>query len=858
MACNRFYQSLTRANGLLPAWVTQGCLQQHAAHCPDCRIVLRRVTRLEALAASALLGPELQSLARARSPRPARESTAPLFLRLGAAGLAVGALALFATPRRLTTEGTAERVSPAPTRRESPFGGQPTPPTNAAAPSGEKEAITRKWVPAPEREAARPDREEARDDGYLDGWDPGLTERWSGQRGLAEWQRRLPKMRDDFVQVPLPQVAGGNPGPAIRKYEQEAAVVDTRLTRNVTLQAKDTPLSSLCETLRKQTGVSLYASQGVADENVTAFLKDRPAHEVMREVARLLGFKWARSGEGGAYTYELVQELKAQLAEEELRNRDRHAAALVLDERMQRYRPFLGLPRQQIQARLDRATGQEKQDLQMMAGKGWGPIQMYFRLTPQQQLTLLSGKTLTFSSRPGPNQIPLPADLRRPVLESTGFSLGSFQGKAAIVDGMFGEAQTPLADLPDAYAEITLTAGRSELGQLKLHCSALGFIESKPDLQLMYMAGFPDLAAAISPSVEKPQNAVINAKHRTLPELKKTVSFKPAPSCPWFNAGGKIEDRDGFEIRMGDRVMHIGPGGMEQAATPHVTSGDVWQSIHEATGLPIVADSYSRVHAAGSVAQSGKSIFDALCTASDQMGVRWQKDGAYILGRSTGYFWDKLKEVPQRHLARWRQSRMRNGTLPLDDVLEMATLADVQLDSTTVGFAIGHCWNLEEWGMVGTGGAFRLGLPGGGYMRRYARFLATLGPGQRAQALGAGLGIGDLSPAQRQGLIALLVGSPADAPMLEGLRFRVGYAPVGTYMWFPSAPTQREAEELNKRLGLVTGPTAEATLAAARRLLPSAEASQVRRSRGTFSISFTNARGDAWQEGAPGAAFSIN
>jgi hypothetical protein len=509
-----------------------------------------------------------------------------------------------------------------------------------------------------------------------------------------------------------------------------------------------------------------------------------------------------------------------------------------------------------VQARLSRATGPDKDTLAMLAGKGWGSIQMYFRLTPQQQLTLLAGKGLTFSSRPGASDLPLPPDLRKPVLQSTGFRLGAFQGTPAIVDAFFGkEGGTPLEELPEAYATVTLSVGRSELGQLKLHSSALGQVDGRPELQLMYMAGFPDLATATSPSVAKPQNAVVNAAHKARPEMRKRVSFKPAPSCPWYRPGGKPEDREGFEIKMGDRIMHFGPGGED---SPHVTSGDVWEAVHQATGLPIVADSYLRCHRAAPLTLTDKPAFEALCDAADTMGTRWQKDGEFILVRSTGYFWDKLKEVPQRYLARWRADRARNRTLPLDDLLEMATLSDAQLDSSTIGFSVGHCWGLEEWGIVGTGGAFRLGLPAGGYLRPYARFLAGLTPGQRAAAFGAaGVTLADLGPAQRDALTRLMLDRNSDPQVLVGLRVRAAYAPVGTWVWHPAAPTRRETEQLGKRLTLVTGPNAEATLAAARRMHPAAEPGQIRKSRGVLAIAFQNARGDSWQEGGPAIAFGI-
>src|SRR4029453_2059638 len=117
------------------------------------------------------------------------------------------------------------------------------------------------------------------------------------------------------------------------------------------------------------------------------------------------------------------------------------------------------------------------------------------------------------------------------------------------------------------------------------------------------------------------------------------------------------------------------------------------------------------------------TLFDALCRAGDTLSLRWKKDGNFLLARSTSYFWDKLKEVPNRLLGRWQADRRAAGGLPLEDLLEMATLTDQQLDSRFVGEGVVHAWGLREWGM----------LAGRAPLRPYARYLAVLTPLQRTQ-----------------------------------------------------------------------------------------------------------------------------
>src|SRR3989442_326081 len=160
----------------------------------------------------------------------------------------------------------------------------------------------------------------------------------------------------------------------------------------------------------------------------------------MRQLSRSFGYTWLRTRQalgvgrqalGGntgdpnaqrptpnaSYRYELVQDLRSQLLEEELRNRDRNAALLALDREMQEYRPYLNLSPDEALTRLQTAAPEEKKLLEQLAGAGWAPIQLYFRLSAQEQAALRDGQELRFSQEPKPGQSPLPPDVARVVLQ---------------------------------------------------------------------------------------------------------------------------------------------------------------------------------------------------------------------------------------------------------------------------------------------------------------------------------------------------------------------------------------------------------------------------------------------------------
>src|SRR5207253_353331 len=196
----------------------------------------------------------------------------------------------------------------------------------------------------------------------------------------------------------LRQAAVGAAGLMLSETEKE--VVDSRLTQKVTCAFKGTALSDLCDHLRADTGVHLLAGNSVADEKVTLFCEKLPLRDVMRQLSRPFGYTWLRSGTPGQYRYELVQDLRSQLLEEELRNRDRNAALLALEREIDRFRPYLELSPDEALARAKNAPPEEKPLLERFADRGWGPIQMYFRLSPNDLTAIRAGQWLIFSAEP--------------------------------------------------------------------------------------------------------------------------------------------------------------------------------------------------------------------------------------------------------------------------------------------------------------------------------------------------------------------------------------------------------------------------------------------------------------------------
>src|SRR5262249_44001001 len=142
------------------------------------------------------------------------------------------------------------------------------------------------------------------------------------------------------------------------------------------------------------------------------FCEKLPLRGVMRQLSRPFGYAWLRSGTPGQYRYELAQDLRSQLMEEELRNRDRNQGLLALEKEIQRCRPYLSLSPDDARERARTAPPGEKELLERLSGPRWGVLQMFVRLSPQELALLRAGQELYFCEAPKAGEAPLPPGQR--------------------------------------------------------------------------------------------------------------------------------------------------------------------------------------------------------------------------------------------------------------------------------------------------------------------------------------------------------------------------------------------------------------------------------------------------------------
>jgi hypothetical protein len=646
--------------------------------------------------------------------------------------------------------------------------------------------------------------------------------------------RRTVQARDDFVMIPFPRLASTSDrliAAAVEGYKREAAVVDARLAREVTVAQKATALSDLCDQLRKSSGVRLEAGRSVADEKVTVFCEKMPLRDVMRQLGRPFGYTWLRSGKEGEYRYELVQDLRSQLVEEELRNRDRNAALLAMDREVERYRPYLNLSPEEALAKAKTAAPGEKWLLEKFAGDGWGPIQAYFRLSRDELAALRAGQTLKFSQDPKPGEQPLPAAFARDVLQS----FQRARGMRIVISGENIRTSTdpndtagrPVTEVPQARAVVSLSLDQSDLGQFVLHGNE-GFTISIGGNNSSWENGGNITGSVLAPGVRNPQNATANAHLAHDPALRKTVTVRGVKR----QASGVREDarRQASGVSPATAPTTVRPTDASRLtpdvspdasrltpdASQEVTSADVLEALHKASGAPIAADFYTRLYPAAAVAVQEQPLFDALNRIADTMRLRWTKDGEWLQFRSTSYYDDRLKEVPNRLLARWAASRKEHGVSTLEDLTEIGQLSEAQLNARDMAKGARVLWGLEEWDLARNR-----------KLQTHLNYLATLTPSQRQAAQSSmGLAFAQMTLAQQQQYIALATGSHPDQIQsldeLAGATLRVEYTLPGGFEWRVPGKSSGAVSFSPAR-----GPTREAALQAALRVSARAEAAQI-------------------------------
>jgi hypothetical protein len=122
---------------------------------------------------------------------------------------------------------------------------------------------------------------------------------------------------------------------------QETVLTDDALQKPITVWQRLASLAEVLEDIRKQTGVPLRCQDALRETKLAVYVQNRPAREVLEQVASLFGWRWRRDEDGGYVLY-LPDETRRAL-ERALRD-DRAATERALREMLRITREWLQMP----------------------------------------------------------------------------------------------------------------------------------------------------------------------------------------------------------------------------------------------------------------------------------------------------------------------------------------------------------------------------------------------------------------------------------------------------------------------------------------------------------------------------------
>jgi hypothetical protein len=118
---------------------------------------------------------------------------------------------------------------------------------------------------------------------------------------------------------------------------------DPLLQRRITVWLKMEPLRDALRTIGKQTGVALRCQDAIAEEKVAIFVRERPAHEMLTQLAGALRYAWRKDED--AYVLYVPDETRQ--AEEKAARGISEQRARMLREMLQAARELAAVPEQQ-------------------------------------------------------------------------------------------------------------------------------------------------------------------------------------------------------------------------------------------------------------------------------------------------------------------------------------------------------------------------------------------------------------------------------------------------------------------------------------------------------------------------------
>ena len=459
-----------------------------------------------------------------------------------------------------------------------------------------------------------------------------------------------------------------DPNAQVAQSEKTSEVKDTqdlRCAQKVTYEAKRKTALAILDDLSEVTGVTLKAGYNnqdwqVRDRRMNIFAKDIPMNELMNSIARVMKFKWSRSGEKDVWTYRLYEDKQALMEAEKRAALEEERQKQIQAEKIDKI--LAGLDSIANLSRADLAKIRDENPyLYLVATTGMGtPLKQFLNEAPDVKNALISGSELNLS-----------ADYLSPAAQA---SMGQLIQQTSKLEGMMsGRDKTLPSDFESNLGQISIQINRSKrmmqsnpmgnflLGDINLsypgHSNDIPILD--PDSKIAKLT-----AKMLIKSIEE---------NKSLEDLPKEISLDfmqaVASDIKSIDSGEAVvehPDDPGLHVK-----VKLKPTGTYLE--------DIEGALAEASKLPVISDSFGKTRGMG-YSDKEVELRDALDDITGKYRYNWEKQFQAIEFRDRDWYKKKLAMVPEAWLEKWRQTFKKTGTLELDDLAEISSLTDEQLN----------------------------------------------------------------------------------------------------------------------------------------------------------------------------------
>lgn len=460
-----------------------------------------------------------------------------------------------------------------------------------------------------------------------------------------------------------PNVPGASP--AVEKPDD----VDARLAEKITYIAKGKTISAILDDLTKSTGITFRAGYNsgdwqVRDRKMTISVTDVPISRLISSMARVMKFKWQRSGEPGEYSYRLYLDRKTLLDIEAQRAREEERAQAALAKKraegMEQYSKLADLTEEE---QLD--LKQSNPFLYMAARSGLGnSLGSFFKEVPSAFDAIATGN---------------PLEIRGSQLSAVAQNslMSAVRDMSRMEQRLTGRTRSVPEDIDPSKASIKFNDNMDHFGGFPMSSFLLGnmsisYGDSKVDIP------FIDPQSGLAKTV----GTVFNESQ----EQNRSIESVIKDHISEFVDAMKSEAKAAVE----------GEALNEQPDDPALNEkieikGDINDlpdaqlALAESAKIGVVSDYFGsgmRMRMALSGDTTIKTVLDAI---TDSYFYNWTKHQGVLEFRDRNWFKKRAAQLPEAQLDVWRKELNSTGTLDLASLSQIAQLEPDQFMQNVTG-----------------------------------------------------------------------------------------------------------------------------------------------------------------------------